>query len=76
MTINDQWDIDHIRYMIRSLERQVAAQESRLEVLEDTVADHGSQLDGLPRDAAEKSDIEGLESRIDDLENRIDDIGD
>ena len=52
MTINDLWD------MIRRLERQVATQESRLKVLEDTV---------------EKSDIEGLEFRIGDLEFRIDD---
>ena len=66
MTTDELWD------MIRDLQRQVSHLESRLEGLEDTVADHGSQLDELPRDCAEKSDIEGLESRLDDLENRID----
>jgi hypothetical protein len=35
----ERWD------MVRKLERQVMMLESRLENLEQTVADHGSQLD-------------------------------
>lgn len=70
MTINDLWD------MYRKLQERASELESRLESLENTVGDHGSQLDELPRDIAEKSDIADLESRIDDLDSRIDNIGD
>ena len=39
MTTNELWDL------IRALERKVNFLEIRLEALEDTVADHGSQID-------------------------------